>query len=290
MGVVRRVIFSVVLVFLLAACVVKTEESTDAVPPQTLTAKPEAVVDAPTVSGPSDFDGVLLQYDVFGGLLAPRPGTRLALWTLYGDGLVVWVEDGPPTPGFAAQVWTGHLSEDEVASLLAFADEVGFWELASSYQPEPVLSETTAEPGGIVSIQPNPEAALDQPSSLLLVVSGDRHHQVTLYPADWGGAPEAYHLMRERLLATQPVDAAPFEPVSFTLTAESVPDGSVGGFRIAEWPFVDIALADVAAAPLSLDGERGRAVADFIATGGQFVDQDGSIYKVELFADAPRAP
>jgi hypothetical protein len=222
--------------------------------------------------------------------MAPGPGTRLPLWTLYSDGLLVWIEDGPPTPGFAAQVWTGHLSKDEVASLLAFADEVGFWELSAAYGPEPVLEVATAEPGGIASLKPNPEAGLDQPTSVLAIADGDRRLQVTVYPADWHGAPEAYHALRQRLLETRPADAALFVPTSFVLQAEVMSEDVVGGLRIVEWPFENISLADVVPVALSLNGERGVAVADFIVSSGQFVNQDGSVYKVDLLADAPRTP
>jgi hypothetical protein len=281
------IVICTVLVVLLAACAYDAGEPTRVVPTGVSTAQ---AADASAGSEAADSGDIVVQYDVFGGLMAPGPGTRLPLWTLYSDGLLVWIEDGPPTPGFAAQVWTGHLSEDEVASLLAFADEVGFWDLASDYQPEPILSESTAEPGGVISIQPNPEAGLDQPTSILLAAMDDRRHQVTVYPANWQGAPEAYHALRQRLLEMRPADAALFVPTSFVLQAEVMSEDAIGGLRVAEWPFVDISLADAATAPLSLDSEQGIAAADFIAADGLFVSQGGNVYKVDLLADAPRTP
>lgn len=285
----HTIVICAALVVLLVACVSNADGPTSTVSTDVPTARSQTAADASAGSELSDAGDIIIQYDVFGGLMAPGPGTRLSLWTLYSNGLLVWIEDGPPTPGFAAQVWTGHLSEDEVASLLAFADEVGFWELSAAYGPEPILEEATTESGG-VSLKPNPEAGLDQPTSMLLVAAGGKQHQVTVYPADWHGAPEVYHALRQRLLETRPADAAPFEPASFMLHAETVSGDAAGGLRVSAWPFADIALADVVAAPLSLDSERGIAVADFVAADGQYVSQDGVVYKVDLLAAAPRSP
>ena len=250
--------------------------------------KPE--VENDNITWLSDPNSILVQYDFLGGLMGGGPGTNVPLWKLYGDGLLVWSEGGPATPGFSSQVWIGHLSEAEINELIAFISEQGFWDLDSTYQPDQFLEPTLISednPDEFSLIIPNPEAALDQPSSTILVVTQNYRHQVTVFPADWAGAPEVYQLVRQKLLKIKPDDSTPFLPHAFSLRAREISQNPNENSPTTHWPF-DIQLSAVAEQPVTLENELGRTIFDFISSNGQKVIQDEILYIVTILAEKPR--
>ena len=289
----KTIIFIVVLI-LQTACLPTIVEETAVNTP----ARSEIAIVPPTSqasslsplwsSNPTD---IILQYDVSGGLMGQGPGTSLPLWTLYGDGLVVWTEDNPATPGFTSEIWIGHLSDAEIEDLILFIEEQGFWELAPSYQPEQFIIPTIpaeTNPEGFTAVQPNPEAALDQPSSSIMADVANQRHQVTLFPAEWEGAPEAYQNILEYISEIQLNDTIAFAPMTFSLRAREMPQIMADDSQMITWPYANIQLSAVANEPLSLDRDQGISIADSIMMNGQKVIQNEIVYIITLMADPPR--
>lgn len=227
---------------------------------------------------------ILLQLREGGGLAAVG-ATELPRWTLYQDGLVVWTETGAPTVGFTQHVWIGRLDEQQVAALVALADEVGFWELDASYG---VGATTPSSDTLVVQIAPP-----DLPSSTLALRLAERQHEVLVYPADEAQMPEGYRALRAQMLATRPADATPFIPATFRLEARDL--GAVStlteGQRapLVAWPFDELRLAHNTTAPLYLGGEMGGKVSAFIASEGANVIQEERAYTLGFYANPPRA-
>lgn len=233
-----------------------------------------------------DASTIILQYREGGGYRVTPQATELPQWTLYGDGVVIWTDSSTEaSPGFAQTVWMGTLSDAEINQLVAFTDDLGFWSLDGNYRPE-VTTETS---GDTVMVQ---APVLDLPSATVIVNLIERTHSVEVYPSTLEGMPESYRSLRDRLLSTHPANATTYTASSFRLEArslgglESMPEGNRAVF--VEWPFADIALADVTQAPRSVEGSKGLEVARFLIAQGFNVSQDGSGYILSLFASPPR--
>ncbi|MDQ4079005.1 MAG: hypothetical protein M3220_22530 [Chloroflexota bacterium] len=229
-------------------------------------------------------DAIIMQYREEGGFRAPPQATTLPEWTLYGDGFVVWTEEGEPTPGFTAQVWTGTLSDEQIEELIALASESDFWSLEPSYgtgaadvTEETLTLETPFE---------------DLPSATLTIDLQEREQSVLVYPVDFEGAPESYRTVRDRLLETRPADASRFTPSTFRLEAQplSQAEEPTAGEadELAAWPFLDIDLVEVVEEPLSLSDEGAMEVAEFALQNDYLAEQDGMGYRLGVFAEPPR--
>ncbi len=235
---------------------------------------------AESVRDPSSSQQLLVRFDVGGGLLR-SPATELPRWSLYDDGLLVWTDEGDATPGFTRRVWTGYASNDEILELMDFIEAVGFWDLDEHYRPAHVVD------AGGKRIRLDPAAGLDQTWSTLTVHAGQREKQVTVYPADWEGAPVAFISCRERLLEVQPEGPREFEPEAFRLEVSS-PSGRIQT-RPREWPFQDIHLP-VPSGTLSLTRDQGLAVAEFLRGHPPVVAQNDKPVELRLVAEPPREP
>lgn len=222
---------------------------------------------------------LLIRFEIRGGLLLPE-ATSVPMWSLYGDGLVIWTKDGKPTPGFTNQVWTGHLAKNEILQLMSFVEKVGFWKLDANYQPSHQIS-----PDG-KTVLLHPDAALDQPSSILTVHSSAGRKQVTIYPANWPGAPKAYSILRDRLLETRPEGVQEFQPQSFRLEIRTLFSRRRRAQETA-WPFQDLDLTRAQSGVLILSREEGLAVAEFLTDHSPIVLQDSQAFSLRLFADPP---
>lgn len=122
----------------------------------------------------------------YGDLINPDP------WTLYGDGTILWTEEGEPTPGYTRQVWIGHLDETEIANLLNMINQSGFGSLDNRYE--------------------SPYPAFDLPADTVAIAFNNQTKVVSVYPAGWEGAPEIFQELRQHLLAIRPEDAALYVP------------------------------------------------------------------------------
>lgn len=233
-----------------------------------------------------DGSTIILQYREAGGYRVTPQATELPQWTLYGDGVVIWTDSATEaSPGFAQTVWMGTLPDAEINQLLAFADELGFFELDGNYGTE-ATTETSEDS---VMVQ---APVLDLPSGTVSVNLIERHSSVEVYPSTLEGMPESYRSLRDRLLSTHPANATTYTANSFRLEARSLgglalmPEDNQAVF--VEWPFADIALADVTQAPLTLEGSKGLEVARFLIAQGFNVSLDGTGYILSLFAPPPR--
>jgi len=229
---------------------------------------------------PSRTAELLIRYERKGGLLQPA-GTQLPEYSLYGDGEIIWTEDGPPTPGFTRQVWSGRLTNDQILQLMNFAETIGFWRLANSYQPSPRVSADSK----VITL--DPEAMPDQLSATLTVRWKEREKRVVVYPAGWNGAPDAFRVLTDRVLQTRPAGRHEFQPQSFFVTVRKV---AANNQHSAAWPFANIDLARTQADRVKLTREQGLAVAGVLKSGPPIVVQSGQSFSVQLFADPPREP
>ncbi len=154
------------------------------------------------------------------------------------------------------------LSDAEINEILTFTEELGFWSLNQSYRPE-VKSETK----GNMFIMTGP--TLDFATGTLTLNLADRTHSVDVYPSTLEEMPESYRTLRDRLLNTQPANATTYDASAsgFRLeardlgTLQSMPSRNRAVF--VEWPFADVALADVIDALLTLDGSQGEEIRRF---------------------------
>ena len=223
---------------------------------------------------------IIIQFNESGGLAAPQ-ATQLPQWTLYGDGYLVWTTSGPATPGFSRRVWTGTLSDAQINELVALADQLGFWSLRGSSG----TGAATTTSSGAQMIQVTPP---DQRSGTLTFNLSDRRHSVQIYPAGSASAPQAYRTLRDRLLATQPANAAAFAPTSFRLQARSLGAATGNRAQLAEWPFAEVSLANVASRGATLNGTRGNEIGTFLIAQNYNARQGGIAYNVKLFGQPPR--
>ncbi|MGH2545099.1 MAG: hypothetical protein ACRDIB_20100, partial [Ardenticatenaceae bacterium] len=94
----------------------------------------------------------------------------------------------------------------------------------------------------------------------------------------------------DRLLATRPADAVEYVPTAFRVEARDLgplseqPEPN----QFVPWPFETIDLAQVASAPIRLEGEEGMQVAQFVVEQGIAVSQGDRAYLLGVFADPPR--
>lgn len=226
---------------------------------------------------------VLIRFEIRGGILPPE-ATELPIWSLYGDGLVIWTQEGKPTPGFTRQVWTGHLTPDEMLQLMSLVETIDFWKLDPYYQP----AHQVRPDGQIVHL--DPAAAPDQPASILTVHATAGRKQVTIYPAHWQGAPDAFRALRDRLLEIRPKGAQEFQPQTFRLEGRSLPSAPPPREQGIPWPFQALDLTRAQSGVLPLTREEGLAVAAFLTDHPPIVRQANQAFSLRLFAAPPREP
>lgn len=220
--------------------------------------------------------GVLIvEADTYGGLTPPPTGRHVAEVNIYGDGFVVLASDEQSSVGTDRVVRTGHISEEEIAELLSFIADSGFFELDDQYMPSPALP--------------------DMPWRHVIVNLLGCSKTVAIYPYDFADAPTAFSDVYFELTGVEPSDAAVFMPSSGVLTATDLGpiDGLPGGqqSQVAPWdsPLVGIELVD-AREGARLAGEQYRVVEEFLLRyppGQLFGSQQGRAYQVLLEADLP---
>jgi hypothetical protein len=273
----------ILLLLSLSACSLPAADipqpASDAAAAPTLSQSPEKTSSPGALLWDDSPAALVVQHDEYGGMMDMGPGAHVPLWTLYGDGLVVWAGDGAPTLGFDRQVWLGRLSERDIETLLSFIEEIGFFSLQPEYKA-PAFAARQNDDDSPPVLEPNPQGGPDQPTGVILVDLRERSHRVTVYPANWDEVPGAYKSVRAYLLALHPSDASPFVPESFYI--EVTPITAETTHPPAQWPF-DIPLQPKA----HVTPEQARAVSDFLADGN-LVEFEGRVYQILLKADPPR--
>lgn len=219
---------------------------------------------------------LIVELDTHGGLLPPPSGRHTAELSIYGDGLVVLAEeDDAPRVGTDRAITTGHMGEQELAQLLSFIADSGFFGLDDRYVDS---AAPTDGPWRHVTVE-------------LLGVS----RSVSIYPPDYADAPAAFWRTYDAVIGVQPSDATAFVPASGTFTAtdlgsiDDLPGGQ--GNQVAPWdtPLGGIALPE-ATEGAHLEGEQYRSVEQFLLRypqGQVFGSQEGTAYQVLLEADLP---
>lgn len=213
---------------------------------------------------------VIAQYSIFGGFRMRPSATELPQWTLYGDGTVVWTEEGVPTIGFTNKVWIGKLSESEMRELLSAINESGFWELDDRYSDDMIA---------------------DAANAAIIINLTDQAKQVVVYPAGREDSPAAFNAVMDLLLQTKPADSAEFEPTEFTLTAEflgkmeEMPADAQPSYK--DWTVEGVVLADSVNGQ-SVTAEQAADIQGFINANGNLVSEDGNGYIFRLEAKSPR--
>jgi len=223
-----------------------------------------------TIEWNTDPEEIIAQYGIFGGFRMRPSATELPQWTLYGDGTVVWTQEGEPTTGFTTKVWIGKLSESEMRALLTTVSDSGFWELDDRYSDDMIADAT---------------------SSVLIVNLVDQAKQVLVYPAGREDSPAAFNAVMEQLLQTKPADSAEFAPTEFTFTAQSLgrldemPADAQPSFK--DWTVEGVVLADSVNGQ-SVTAEQAEAIQGFVDANGIIVAEDGVAYDIRLEATSPR--
>jgi hypothetical protein len=228
---------------------------------------------------PSQSQDLLIRLELKGGLLLPE-STNLPEWSLYTDGEIIWTDEGRPTAGFTRQVRIARVTGDEILQLMTFVERVGFWNLENNYQPP---HQTSAD-GKTVTLDSG--AVPDQLSSTLKVQWKGRQKQVTIYPADWQGAPKAYSDLKDRLLQLRSRGGSEFQPQNFQLIVARVPSDYRNVERL--WPFPKIDLSRAQSGVLRLTRDEGLAVAEFLRKGSPIVVHSSQSFAIQLHADPPR--
>jgi hypothetical protein len=213
---------------------------------------------------------IIAQYSIFGGFRMRPSATELPQWTLYGDGTVVWTEEGEPTTGFTTKVWIGKLTESEMRDLLTTINSSGFWELEDRYSNDMIA---------------------DAANAAIIINLTDQAKQVVVYPAGREDSPAAFNAVMDQLLQAKPADSVEFEPTEFTFTAESLgrldemPADAQPSFM--DWTVDGVVLADsVTGQPVT--AEQAEAIQGFINANGIVVAEDGVAYTIRLEANLPR--
>lgn len=260
---------------------VATEEATD--PDAQPTEVPSG---GDSVSWDRSPDTVVLQLWEGGGFRMVAQATEPPQWTLFGDGTVIWTEEGVATPGFVLPVWTGTLSDAEIQALLKVVDEVDFWAISPGPGAVPPAGTPENELATDMFIA-------DAPSSVITVNVSERQHSVTIYPGFEEAMPQSYRTLRQTLLGTKPANAQQVTPTAFSLQAYAfgpvVDLDEVSRERLVEWPFADIDLAQVVNEPMPLEGEKGMEIGRFLVANGYLIQQGDTAYNVSFFAEPPRS-
>jgi len=224
---------------------------------------------------------VIVRYETSGGRTA-RPGTGVSDRTVYGDGFVVWTDqEVEPTPGFASSVWTGRLDPATIQGLLRSAVDGGFFALEGSYRPTHPLPSPVADP------IPLP---LDVRSETLAISLADHHHQVSVRPAGWPGAPAVFRELRDAVLSLMPIDSQRFIPQTYLLQVIPLPGKNADDYPRLPRSRADLDLAAGSAVPLVLERTQGEALAALLNDLGATLAQDGRVFYLQLLAVPPRAP
>ncbi|HJX38346.1 MAG TPA: hypothetical protein VJ714_07095 [Anaerolineae bacterium] len=221
--------------------------------------------------------GVLIvEVDTYGGLLPPPSSRHIAEVSVYGDGQVVLAEeDGAPRVGTDRAITTGRVGKQELAELLSFIADSGFFGLDERYV--------------------DPAAPTDGPWRHVTVELLGISRSVSIYPSDYAGAPAAFWQTYDAVTDLQPSNATAFAATSGTLTAkdlgpiDDLPAGQ--GNQVAPWdtPLVGIALSE-ATDGAHLEGDQYRSVEQFLMRypqGQLFGSQEGTAYQILLEANLP---
>lgn len=160
---------------------------------------------------------ILIEADMLNAASAVPREAHVPTWRLYADGLVVSAEQQAPlSSGLDASVRTGHLSDGEIQSLLAYLRTAGFFDLNAYYAPRPT--------------PPNLPTAR-------ITVYLTKTQSVSVYGPGYPGTPPKFLDAFTRLTQTVPSDAKPFAATDGYLV--STPAGSANDLRnsgdLLEW-------------------------------------------------------
>jgi hypothetical protein len=185
------------------------------------------------------------------------------LLTLYGDGTVIFVDD-------AGALMQATLSDDDVEGLLESVVDAGF--LDFDYD------------------QPLPDSAAPEPVTYLYVQTRDGANAVKArglgtaasVVGDEFAEYRAIQDLRDDLVAFEPGEAAPFQAQTTLVWAEPVDDAG----ESSEWPYVEVALADIARDSAdgdasSITGDAGAELAGSSALNALY-RQEGLAYRVSF--------
>lgn len=203
-------------------------------------AEPSASATA-TISHPTGADEVVLRYEEEGGFVPVEwLATRAPIFTLYGDGRVVFRDpalQAPPDDSGVlrhAPFQTLVLSEEEVQTLLQFAAEQGGLGVArDQYDHDGIADATTA---------------------VFTMNAGGRSKRVSVYALGMDGPSTADAAARRGFVALRD-HLQSFEPGPSTVVEEFEPQGwrgvliDAGGAApqaVTEWPWPDLQPADFA--------------------------------------------
>lgn len=216
-------------------------------------------------------EAVILQYDEGGGFRMAPSGTQLPLFTLYGDGTVVWSQESEkPSAGFEREVFVGKLTPEEMSALLDFVEASGIWEIES------VRDEMIA----------------DAPTSYLIASFNDKQREISVYPAGSPEAPAPFATVRDRLLSERPTNSARYDADSFLFQAQQI--NNLGELTEDQavlyewWPFESLPLEQYTSTQVEFTGEQATAIADFVRDNGKIVKYQTQLYQISLFGEAPR--
>jgi len=153
----------------------------------------------------TDGNDLIVQADSTGGLVPEAfRQSHIPLFRLYGDGRVIWTQ----WAGSRTEVWEGTLSQAEIAALLKWIADEGFFGLEAHYTVK------------------NPPT--DMPNDCVRVNLVDTQKTVCEY---YDGAPKAFEMIYGRLTSGGGVTSVhPYEPASGWVMAEAItwdpaPDG-----------------------------------------------------------------
>ena len=277
--------YALFVLLLLSACSIPARKAvmptTEVSITPTVVATPEKTPSSQGLFWDKSPDAIVIQYDEFGGLMDTGHGAHVPVWMLYGDGLVVFTKSGPPTIGFDRQVWVGHLDEATMQELLDFIEKEKFLSLQAEYKA-PAFSPKKSNGDSPPVLAPNSQGGSDLPTGVIIVNLSGQSHQVSVYPANWDEAPDAYKDVRAKLLALHPPDAKLFVPTTFHLDA--VPITADVASEFPSWPFEDVELSQ----GVDVTSEQAQAIHIFLKERGNLVEAHGQVYKVDLLASPPR--
>jgi hypothetical protein len=204
-----------------------------------------------SISHPTGADEVVLRYEEEGGFVpAEWLATRAPIFTLYGDGRVVFrdpaLQEPPDDSGILRHMpfQTLLLSEEEVQRLLRFAAEQGGLGVARDDYPHDGIADAT--------------------TAAFTMNAGGRSKRVSVYAlgiddpsARDAAARRGFAELRDRLQSFEAEEATPveeFEPEAWR--GVLIDAGGAMPPAVAEWPWSDLEPADFA----TPEGQGGLAV------------------------------
>lgn len=180
---------------------------------------------------------------------------------VWGDGRIVWTQTGANNERIVLE---GRLTPEQLASLLAKAKEIGFFEWQELFT--------------------DPMAPTDMPSKCIAVTTAERSNRVCEY---FQGAPQAFHDFYATLAGGVGVEGSPYTPTSGYLVARQVPGPDQAG-EPGKYPAWDVSAlgASLAGAGegLWVEGQALQTAWELVNENpwGPMVEEDGKLYHLSL--------